>query len=126
MDIRPCGTCRRCRVLRFTAQRLGTSLALVGAYLLAGELGPSDSFDANQIAERLQRYQTKMRPYVDKCQDIPNRVDRFAPNSASDITMNIGVMKWMQRWPFRPIAARLWFTVADSIELPNYSMTSTG
>jgi hypothetical protein len=67
-----------------------------------------------------------MRPYVDKCQNIPNRVDRFAPNSASDITMNIAVMKWMQRWPFRPIAARLWFTAADSIALPDYSMISAG
>ena len=75
----------------------------------------------NSIQEALQRYQTKMRPYVDKCQDIPNRVDRYAPNSASDIAMNIGVMKWMQRWPFRPIAAKLWFTAADSIELPDYS-----
>ncbi len=28
---------------------MGTSLALVGAYLLAGELGPADSFDAEQI-----------------------------------------------------------------------------
>lgn len=35
--------------------------------------------------------------------------------------MNIAVMKWMQRWPFRPIAAKLWFTVADSIALPDYS-----
>jgi 2-polyprenyl-6-methoxyphenol hydroxylase-like FAD-dependent oxidoreductase len=100
---------------------MGTSLALVGTYLLAGELGPADSFDAQHIQDALQRYQTKMRPYVDKCQDIPNRVDRFAPNSASDIAASIAVMKWMQRWPFRPIAAKLWFTVADSIELPNYS-----
>lgn len=35
--------------------------------------------------------------------------------------MNIGVVKWMQRWPFRLIAAKLWFTAADSIELPDYS-----
>ncbi len=100
---------------------MGTSLALVGTYLLAGELGSADSFDAQRIQGALQRYQTKMRPYVDKCQDIPNRVDRFAPSSASDIAMNIGVMKWMRRWPFRPIAAKLWLTAADSIELPNYS-----
>ena len=67
-----------------------------------------------------------MRPYVDKCQDIPNRVERYAPSSPSDIAMNIAVMKWMQRWPFRPIAARLWFTAADSIALPDYSMISAG
>ena len=96
---------------------MGTSLALVGAYLLAGELGAADSLDAEHIQGALQQYQTK----IDKCQDIPNRVDRCAPSSASDIAMNIGVMKWMQRWPFRPIAARLWFPAVDSIELPDYS-----
>jgi 2-polyprenyl-6-methoxyphenol hydroxylase-like FAD-dependent oxidoreductase len=100
---------------------MGTSLALVGAYVLAGELGRAESFDAERIQSALKGYQTKMRPYVDKCQDIPNRIDRYAPKSASDITANIAVMKWMQRWPFRPIAHRLWFTVADSIDLPVYS-----
>jgi len=105
---------------------MGTSLALVGAYLLAGELGPAESSDANRIQGALQRYQTKMRPYVDKCQDIPNRVERYAPSSPSDIAMNIAVMKWMQRWPFRPIASRIWFAVADSIALPDYSMISAG
>jgi 2-polyprenyl-6-methoxyphenol hydroxylase-like FAD-dependent oxidoreductase len=102
---------------------MGTSLALVGAYLLAGELGQANSIDAKTIGDALARYRTKIRPYVDKCQDIPNRVDRYAPNSASDITMNIAVMKWMQRWPFRPIATRIWFKVADSIELPDYPTT---
>ena len=48
-------------------------------------------------------------------------VDRFAPMSASDVAINIAVMKWMQRWPFRPIAAKLWFNKADSIDLPEYS-----
>ena len=100
---------------------MGTSLALVGAYVLAGELGPANSLDSQRIQAAMQRYQTKMRPYVDKCQDIPNRVDRYAPDSASDIAINIGVMKWMQRWPFRPIASRIWFKVADSIDLPDYS-----
>ena len=102
---------------------MGTSLALVGAYLLAGELGPAESFQPNGIGDALQRNQARMRPYVDKCQDIPNRVDRYAPNSATDIAINIAVMKWMQRWPIRPIASRLWFKIADSIALPDYSMT---
>lgn len=100
---------------------MGTSLALVGAYILAGELGRAEDFDSQRIKDSLQRYQTTMRPYVDKCQDLPNRVDRYAPNSASDIAAQIAAMKWMQRWPFRPVAARLWFKVADSIDLPEYS-----
>jgi 2-polyprenyl-6-methoxyphenol hydroxylase-like FAD-dependent oxidoreductase len=100
---------------------MGTSLALVGAYVLAGELGPADSLDAEHIPGSFARYQTVMRPYVDKCQDLPNTIDRFAPKSSSDIAANALVMKWMQRWPFRPLAAKLWFTAADSIDLPNYS-----
>ena len=99
---------------------MGTSLALVGAYLLAGELGPADCLDSQRVRDALRNYETRMRPYVDKCQDIPNRVDRYAPNSGSDIAANIAVMKWMQRWPFRPIASRLWFRAADSIDLPDY------
>jgi 2-polyprenyl-6-methoxyphenol hydroxylase-like FAD-dependent oxidoreductase len=102
---------------------MGTSLALVGAYILAGELGHADSFDAQAIPGAFDRYQKTMRPYVDKCQDLPNSVDRYAPNTASDIAINIAVMKWMQRWPFRPIAAKLWFTTADSIDLPDYAMS---
>jgi 2-polyprenyl-6-methoxyphenol hydroxylase-like FAD-dependent oxidoreductase len=100
---------------------MGTSLALVGAYVLAGELGTADSFDAEHLPAKLSRYGTVMRPYVDKCQDLPNTIDRYAPKSASDIAANALVMKWMQRWPFRPFAARLWFRAADSIELPEYS-----
>jgi 2-polyprenyl-6-methoxyphenol hydroxylase-like FAD-dependent oxidoreductase len=100
---------------------MGTSLALVGSYVLAGELGPANSFDAQSLSATLIRYATVMRPYVDKCQDLPNSLNRFAPKTESDIASTAMVMKWMQRWPFRPIAAKLWFTKADSIELPDYS-----
>lgn len=100
---------------------MGTSLALVGSYVLAGELGPADSFDAQELPAALARYETVMRPYVDKCQELPNSLDRFAPKTESDIASTALVMKWMQRWPFRPIAAKLWFNTADSIELPDYS-----
>lgn len=103
---------------------MGTSLALVGAYLLAGELGPASSLQPVSIPTALARYETRMRPYVDTCQKLNNTIDRYAPNTASDIAINAAVMKWMQRWPFRPVAARLWFTTADSIELPDYPAKS--
>ena len=99
---------------------MGTSLALVGAYILAGELGAADSFDAEGLPAKLSRYENVMRPYVDKCQDLPNSIDRYAPMSESDIAITAQVMKWMQRWPLRPIASRFWFNAADSIELPDY------
>ena len=99
---------------------MGTSLALVGAYVLAGELGHADSLDATELQAALQRYESVMRPYIDRCQDLPNGIDGYLPKSASDIAITAQVMKWMQRWPFRSIAERKWFTTADAIELPDY------
>jgi 2-polyprenyl-6-methoxyphenol hydroxylase-like FAD-dependent oxidoreductase len=99
---------------------MGTSLALVGAYVLAGELGRAGSLDANGVQAALQRYESVMRPYIERCQDLPNGIDGYLPKSASDIAVTAAVMKWMQRWPFRSFAERKWFTTADAIELPAY------
>ena len=99
---------------------MGTSLALVGAYVLAGELGPAGSLDAQHIQAALQRYEAVMRPYIDRCQGLPNGVDGYLPKSASDIAVTAQVMKWMQRPPFRSFAEKKWFTTADAIDLPDY------
>jgi 2-polyprenyl-6-methoxyphenol hydroxylase-like FAD-dependent oxidoreductase len=99
---------------------MGTSLALVGAYVLAGELGPAESFEAERIRTALQRYEAVMRPYIDRCQDLPNGIDGYLPKSATDIAVTAQVMKWMQRWPFRSVAEKKWFTTADAIDLPHY------
>ncbi|OBI97478.1 FAD-dependent monooxygenase [Mycobacterium asiaticum] len=93
---------------------MGTSLALVGAYVLAGELG------AQPLSAALQRYRKVMRPYVDRCQKLPNGIDGYLPKSVSDIRVTAMVMKYMQRWPFRPIAERKWFTTAEAVNLPDY------
>jgi 2-polyprenyl-6-methoxyphenol hydroxylase-like FAD-dependent oxidoreductase len=99
---------------------MGTTLALVGAYVLAGELGSAESLDAEGIRAALARYESVMRPFVDKCQDLPNGIDGYLPKSQSDVAITAAVMKAMQRWPFRPLAERKWFTTADSIDLPTY------
>ena len=101
---------------------MGTSLALVGSYLLAGELGPAqDTLSADHLGDALTGYDRLMRPYVDKCQELPAGVDGYAPKSKADIVITAQVMKWMQRWPFRGLAAKKFFTTADAIELPDYS-----
>ena len=100
---------------------MGTTLALVGAYVLAGELGPAETLDGERIRSALIRYESTMRPFIDKCQNLPNGIDGYLPKSAGDVTVTAAVMKWMQRWPFRSIAEKKWFQTADSIELPEYS-----
>jgi 2-polyprenyl-6-methoxyphenol hydroxylase-like FAD-dependent oxidoreductase len=99
---------------------MGTSLALVGAYVLAGELGAADCLEAQGIPTALTRYEDVMRPYIARCQDLPNGIDGYLPKSASDIAITAQVMKWMQRWPFRSFAEKKWFTTADAIDLPDY------
>jgi 2-polyprenyl-6-methoxyphenol hydroxylase-like FAD-dependent oxidoreductase len=104
---------------------MGTSLALVGAYVLAGELGQAgDGLSTEHVDGALARYANVMRPYVDNCQDLPAGIDGFAPMSKSDIVITAMVMKWMQRWPLRSYAAKKFFTTADSIELPDYSQAA--
>lgn len=100
---------------------MGTSLALVGAYVLAGELGPAESLDTQRIQTALAKYEAVMRPYIDRCQDLPNGIDGYLPKSASDIAITAQVMKWMQRWPFRSFAEKKWFTTADAVDLPDYA-----
>jgi 2-polyprenyl-6-methoxyphenol hydroxylase-like FAD-dependent oxidoreductase len=106
---------------------MGTALALVGAYVLAGELGPAgDGLSPPRLAEAFARYEARMRPFVANVQKLPAGIDGYAPKSNADIAINASVMKWMQRWPFRPIANRLWMSKADSIELPNYPSGEAG
>jgi 2-polyprenyl-6-methoxyphenol hydroxylase-like FAD-dependent oxidoreductase len=104
---------------------MGTSLAVVGAYVLAGELGPADGLDGERIRSALPRYETVMRPYIDRCQDVPRGIDGYLPKSGRNIAMTAQAMKWMQRWPLRAIAEKKWFTTADAIELPDYEGHST-
>src|SRR3954470_19665078 len=45
---------------------MGTSLALVGAYVLAGELRPAEPLEAERIRAVSRRYEAVMRPYIDR------------------------------------------------------------
>jgi 2-polyprenyl-6-methoxyphenol hydroxylase-like FAD-dependent oxidoreductase len=101
---------------------MGTSLALVGAYLLAGELGPAgDGLTSERLTRALAGYDRLMRPYVERCQQLSNTLDRYAPMTEKDIANIAWAYKWMQRWPFRVVAARLWFRTAEAISLPDYA-----
>jgi hypothetical protein len=99
---------------------MGTALALVGAYVLAGELGAADAFSPERLRSGLDSYERLMRPYVTNAQDLPAGIDGYAPKSNADIVITAQVMKWMQRWPFRPWADRKWMSKADDFALPEY------
>jgi 2-polyprenyl-6-methoxyphenol hydroxylase-like FAD-dependent oxidoreductase len=94
----------------------GTSLALVGAYLLAGELAAAGT-DHQQA---FRRYESLLRPYATACQQLPpGGVRSFAPMTRSGIRLQAASMRSMNRWPMRSIVARQAGKAAD-IELPDY------
>jgi 2-polyprenyl-6-methoxyphenol hydroxylase-like FAD-dependent oxidoreductase len=99
---------------------LGTSLALVGAYVLAGELERSHG---DHVAA-FGRYEEVMRPYVARGQEFPpGGVAGFAPNRQAMIRMRMISMRWMTRWPMRALIAAQ-FAKAGDIALPDYPQPS--
>ncbi|KAF2709287.1 FAD/NAD(P)-binding domain-containing protein [Pleomassaria siparia CBS 279.74] len=77
---------------------MGTSSAMVGAYVLAGELSKSP----NDIPKALQQYQAAMRPFVDLVQHLIPGVPQIA-NPQTNIGIKImntaaGILsnKWVQ------------------------------
>lgn len=96
---------------------MGTSLALVGAYVLAGELASHGSHrDAFASYERI------MRPYVAQAQHLPPFTPRIAhPRSR----VGIGVLNATPATAANPlvqrVAARFMSPPADRIDLPDYT-----
>ncbi|MBC3839786.1 NAD(P)-binding protein [Streptacidiphilus sp. 4-A2] len=94
---------------------LGTSLALVGAYVLAGELAA-----AGDHRTAFRAYEQIIRPYADQAQELPpGGAAGYAPNSAFAIGMRALSMRSMNHWPMRNILAAQ-FAKARDIALPDY------
>jgi 2-polyprenyl-6-methoxyphenol hydroxylase-like FAD-dependent oxidoreductase len=80
----------------------GTNLALVGAYVLAGELALAGG-DPSGLAA----YESAMREYVERNQKLmPGGIGTMIPKSAGAIRMGHLFNKIMLSKPLRPLAAR--------------------
>jgi 2-polyprenyl-6-methoxyphenol hydroxylase-like FAD-dependent oxidoreductase len=104
---------------------LGTSLALVGAYVLAGELAAADDPASDDLAAALRRYEEVLRPYVTTAQKLPpGGVAAFAPTRALDIRLRMVSMRMMTRWPVRRLIAGQ-FAKAGAVVLPDYDLAAS-
>jgi 2-polyprenyl-6-methoxyphenol hydroxylase-like FAD-dependent oxidoreductase len=80
----------------------GTNLALVGAYVLGGELALAKGEPAG-----LAGYETAMREYVERNQKLmPGGINAMIPKSAAAIRMGHLFNKVMMSRPLRPLAER--------------------
>ena len=99
---------------------LGTSLALVGAYVLAGELTSGPDHRA-----AFANYEKIMRPYVAIGQQLPpGGVRAYAPQSQRAIWARWMSTKLMASRPLRGLSRRLFFSKAGAIDLPEYASTA--
>lgn len=100
---------------------LGTSLAVVGAYVLAGELAAAGGDHPRAFA----RYEQVLRDFVESAQQLPpGGVGGYAPMRAFDIRLRTASMRWMTRWPLKQLIARQ-FDKAGDVVLPDYDAVPT-
>ena len=99
---------------------MGTTLALVGAYVLAGELGRS--YGNRHLAEAFGGYERVMRPYAEKVQNFPPGLPRLLfPKSRAGLGVLKAVHQVVASGPVRHAAERAFLSKAAVMpELPKY------
>ncbi|GIM96642.1 FAD-dependent monooxygenase [Paractinoplanes toevensis] len=98
---------------------MGTSMSLVGAYVLAGELSASKSPE-----EAFAAYQRQMADYVAEGTRLPpGGIAMSAPNNPILIRARALSMAMMNRWPMKQMLAKQ-FGKADAITIEDYPRLS--
>ena len=96
---------------------MGTSLAIVGAYVLAGELASH-----NDHRDAFAGYERIMRPYVKQAQKLPPGTPRIAnPRTRLGLAALRSALRFAASRPVAALSGRLFSPPADKIELPDYT-----
>lgn len=95
---------------------VGTTLALTGAYTLAGEIA-----SASTLSDALAGYERQMRPLVDRAQKLPPGTPRLAhPRSRAGLSVMRTLLRVAGSRPARAVADRFSSPDTDADELPDY------
>ncbi|MCA2435855.1 FAD-dependent monooxygenase [Rhizobium leguminosarum] len=101
---------------------IGTTLALVGAYVLAGELARTLN-----ISPALIRYHEIMRPFVEKGQGVPKIAPKMLqPQTRFGVALQHAVLRVASLPGLKQIAVKAFASSADDIELPTYGAVDLG
>jgi len=100
---------------------LGTSMSLVGAYVLAGELAAASGAPEAAFAA----YQGQLAAYVEKGLELPpGGINGFAPKSNLMIRLRALSMRMMGVWPMKGML-RKQFSKAEAITLKDYALSGS-
>ncbi|MFD6155826.1 FAD-dependent monooxygenase [Nocardia sp. NPDC060256] len=95
----------------------GTAMALIGAYVLAGEIATH----AGDPEQALARYEEVLRPFIAKAQELPpGGLKAMTPKSSFGIRAGQAVSKLMTSKAMKPLMMKM-LSKTESYDLPDYS-----
>ncbi|MGW4367226.1 FAD-dependent monooxygenase [Nocardia takedensis] len=100
---------------------MGTAMALVGAYLLAGAL----TADPNDLVGAVRRYARDITPFLDQAKKLPGGgIAMMVPASGFGVRMAKVMARAMVSKPMRPLVIKM-MSHTDDFELPTYPTAAT-
>jgi len=97
---------------------MGTGMAVVGAYVLAGELAEAEG--DHRVA--FSKYESLMRDFVDKCQGIADGgTDWFVPRTRFRLWLSTQMWKILPYTPWKNMMIEVPLKIGNSIQLKDYS-----
>jgi 2-polyprenyl-6-methoxyphenol hydroxylase-like FAD-dependent oxidoreductase len=101
---------------------MGTGMAVVGAYILAGELAEADG----DYALAFHRYEILMREFVEKCQGIANGgTDWFVPRTHFRFWLSNQMWKILPYTPWKNMMIEVPLKIGNSIRIKDYEPTTS-
>jgi 2-polyprenyl-6-methoxyphenol hydroxylase-like FAD-dependent oxidoreductase len=95
---------------------MGTGMAVVGAYILAGELKEA----AGKHAIAFARYEALMREYVARCQKLAEGADWFVPRRRWKLWLSTQMWRILPYTPWKNMMIEIPLKTAKSISLNDY------
>ena len=97
---------------------MGTGMAVVGAYILAGELAEADG----DYALAFERYERLMRKFVEQCQGIADGgTDWFVPRTRFRLWLSNQMWKILPYTPWKNMMIEVPLKIGNSIRLKDYT-----
>ncbi len=96
---------------------MGTSMATVGAYILAGELKEADG----DYEKAFAAYEAQMREFVLRCQGLADGIDWFVPKTKFKQWMSRQMWRVLPYTPWKNMMITLPLKIANSITLKQYN-----
>ncbi len=98
---------------------MGTGMAVVGAYVLAGELAEAEG----DYRVAFERYEAGMREFVEKCQGIADGgADWFVPRTRFRLWLSTQMWKVLPYTPWKNMMIEVPLKIGNSIQLKDYAV----